>query len=531
MTTVLWSGGRVRSPADPRATALVTVGDRVAWVGSEDAAGAFAIEETVDLAGALVTPAFVDAHVHATATGLALDDVDLAGAPSLAAALDRVERHARDRRGGVVLGTGWDDSRWPERRPPTAAELDRATGGGIAYLARADRDGAVVSATLLAAVPAARDLPGLGPDGLATLDADHALRRAAYATVGAAQRAAAQRTTRRRAAERGIGCLHEMAGPDVFGEADLADLLRLAGEPGPDVIGHWAALGDVDTPRRLGLRAAGGDLCCDGSFGSRTAALSTPYADAPRLRGTVRFSPTEIAEHVVACVQAGLQAGFSVTGDAAVQTALAGFAAAGGRLGRHRVVAGRHRLEHAELLTAEQIAAIAGLGLVASVQPAFDAAWGGPDGRYAARLGPDRAAACNPLAALAAAGVPLALGSAAPVTPLDPWAGVRAAVHHRTPAHRLSARAAFTAATRGGWRAAGIDDAGDLVPGAAATFALWDAGDLRVQAPDQRVANWSTDPRAAVPGLPDLSPGAAPPTCLRTVVRGVTVFASANAGG
>ncbi len=62
-----------------------------------------------------------------------------------------------------------------------------------------------------------------------------------------------------------------------------------------------------------------------------------------------------------------------------------------------------------------------------------------------------------------------------------------------------------------------------LVPGAVASYAIWAATDLVVQAPDDRVAGWSTDPRSGTPGLPDLTPGHPLPTCLRTVVRGRTV--------
>ena len=138
---------------------------------------------------------------------------------------------------------------------------------------------------------------------------------------------------------------------------------------------------------------------------------------------------------------------------------------------------------------------------------------------YAERLGSDRAALLNPYAALAAAGVPLALGSDAPVTPLDPWGTLRAAVDHRTPGSGLSARAAFAAHTRGGWRAAGSRDDGELVRGAPATFAVWDLpGELVVQTPDARVSAWSTDPRSGVAGLPDLDD--ADPICRATVVRG-----------
>jgi predicted amidohydrolase YtcJ len=142
---------------------------------------------------------------------------------------------------------------------------------------------------------------------------------------------------------------------------------------------------------------------------------------------------------------------------------------------------------------------------------------------YAQRLGRDRALAMNPFAALSAAGVALALGSDSPVTPLDPWGTIRAAVHHRTAGSGISARAAFSAHTRGGWRAARRDDEGELVPGAPATFAIWQVeGELLVQAPDDRVSGWSTDPRAGVSGLPDLDAG--DPVCLRTVVRGRDAF-------
>ncbi|NEA43752.1 amidohydrolase family protein, partial [Streptomyces sp. SID11385] len=117
--TVLLRGGEVHSPADPFATAMVVERGHVAWVGSEGAADAFAdgVDEVVHLEGALVTPAFVDAHVHATGTGLALTGLDLSGATSLEEALDRVAAHARTRAGDrVLLGHGWDAARWPGGR-------------------------------------------------------------------------------------------------------------------------------------------------------------------------------------------------------------------------------------------------------------------------------------------------------------------------------------------------------------------------------------------------------------------------------
>lgn len=518
--TVLLRRGEVHSPADPFATAMVVERGQVAWVGSEGAADAFTdgVDEVVDLDGALVTPAFTDAHVHTTSTGLALTGLDLSDAPSLESALARVRDFAGSRPDDrVLLGHGWDAARWPGGRPPTRAELDEATGGRPLYLSRIDVHSAVVTTALL-------DMASLGrPDGPLTADAHHAVRATALAAITPAQRVEAQRTALARAASLGIGSVHECAGPEISSEDDFTGLLRLAAEEaGPRVVGYWAEQ-DVDKVRELGALGAAGDLFVDGALGSHTACLHQPYTDAGHT-GTAYLDADAVAAHVVACTEAGLQAGFHAIGDAAVTSVVEGMRAAAEKVGLARVRAARHRVEHAEMLTPETIAAFADLGLTASVQPAFDALWGGEDGMYAHRLGVERARALNPFAALLKAGVPLAFGSDSPVTPLDPWGTVRAAAFHRTPGHRVSVRAAFTAHTRGGWRAIGRDDAGVLVPGAPADYAVWRTDELVVQAPDDRVARWSTDPRSGTPGLPDLSPGADLPVCLRTVVGGRTVF-------
>ncbi|MDB1088870.1 amidohydrolase family protein [Streptomyces sp. ACA25] len=533
--TVLLRGGEIHSPADPFATAMAVQGEHLAWIGSEGGADTFAAtaDEVVDLDGALVTPAFTDAHVHTTATGLALTGLDLTGAAGPGDALARIRAHAADHpHDEVLLGHGWDATTWPGQRPPGRSELDEAAGGRPLYLTRVDVHSALVTTSLLNRIPEAGGMRGYHPDGPLTDAAHHAVRRAAQATVTAAQRRAAQRAALRRAAELGIGAVHECAGPDISGENDFTELLGLAAEePGPRVFGYWAELltdaRQAGRIRELGAVGAAGDLFADGSLGSHTAHLHAPYADAAHT-GTAHLDAAAVAAHVSACTTAGIQAGFHAIGDAALTAVTEGVRTAADRLGSERIRAMRHRVEHAEMLTADTVAAFAEFALTASVQPAFDAAWGGEEGMYAQRLGPERARTLNPYAALLRAGVPLAFGSDAPVTPLDPWGTLRAAAFHRTAGHRISVRAAFAAHTRGGWRALGRDDAGVLVPGAPADYAVWRTDALVVQAPDNRVARWSTDPRSATPGLPDLSPGTELPECLRTVVAGRTVHDRLN---
>lgn len=536
MTLTVLRNGRVHTAADPEATALAITDGTISWLGGEHAVGnAGPPDRVIDLAGALVVPGFVDAHVHSLDAGLALTGLDLAGTRSLAQCLDAIRAHAAELDGrpggpGILWGHGWEDSRWPEQRPPTRAEIDDAVGHRPAYLSRIDVHSAQLSSALAVLT---LDRVAERPDGWSdtapvTRQAHAAVRAAARDLLTADQRRGAHMAFLHACAAQGIVEVHECAAGDASGRTDLRDLLALDG-PIP-VRGYLAAAAtDPEHARALlaetGAHALGGDLVVDGAIGSRTAALTSPYRDCPTSSGVRYLTDQQIVEHLVACTLAGVQAGFHAIGDDAVSAVGRALTVAVQRLGEHatvRLAGCAHRIEHAEMADREAIAAFARTGVVASMQPMFDAAWGGEDGLYTRRLGPDRAAPMNDFAGLAAAGVALAFGSDAPVTPIGPWAAVQAAVHHRTPDSGLSPRAAFTAHTRGGHRAAGRMDReiGTVNLGAPAHLAIVEAGELVRPAADASVARWSTDPRSRVPLLPDLSPGVTLPRTLATLVGG-----------
>jgi predicted amidohydrolase YtcJ len=514
----LYRGGTIYSPADPRATALLVRGSSIEWLGP-DAEAPAAADHVVDLAGALVTPAFVDAHVHATDTGLALSGLDLSGARSAAQVTAAVAAYAATLPpDAVVLGHGWDDSTWPagEQRPPTAADLDRAGGGRRVYLSQASIHSAACSTALLAAAPGVRTAPGYDESGWLRRDAHHVAREVALASVTAQQRRAAQRATLRHAASLGIAAVHECGGPGTSDEADFTGLFALAGAGNgmPEVYGYWGELLGAAKARELGAVGAGGDLYADGALGSQTAHLSSSYLDSPDGGcGHGYVTAEQVREHLLDCAAHEMQGGFHAIGDAAIGTVLAGFAAAAERLGVDRIRAARHRIEHAEIMNKRLIAGFVEYGVVASMQPAFDRLWGGEHQMYAQRLGVARALESNPMGAMHGVGVTLAFGSDSPVTPLDPWGTVRAAVRHHNPVHCMSVKAAFAAHTRGGWRAARRDGEGALLPGLPATFALW--------APVS--AGLTGGLPTLVPAGPD-EPVPALPRCRRTVLRGTVIF-------
>lgn len=534
MTTVLLRGGRVHTAADPDASAIAVTDGVISWIGGEHAVEmAGRPDQVVQLDNALVAPGFVDAHVHSTDAGLALTGLDLSAAVSLTDCLIRIARAAAEvKPGELVWGHGWDETRWPENRPPTRAEIDGAVGDRPTYLSRIDVHSALVSSALVRGIDG--DVNGqvdIHPDLPPTRAAHHAVRNRAKALITPARRSAAQVAFLAAAAAAGIVEVHECANGDQLGRADLAGLLAL--DSPISVLGYLAsAVSDpaeaAELLRLTGAVALAGDLSVDGAIGSRTAALTSPYADGPGC-GSRYLTDDELTDHLWACAVAGVQPGFHAIGDDGVSAVGRALRRAAKRLGENGTVklAGVvPRIEHAEMADADAIAAFAATGTVACVQPMFDAHWGGESGMYSRRLGVERARPMNPFAALASAGVALALSSDAPVTSARPWLAVQAAVHHRTSGAGLSARAAFTAHTRGGHRAAGRTDrgVGTIAVGAPAHLAIFATGDLVRPEADPRVARWSTDPRSRVPLLPDLTPGTSLPTTLATLVHGRVVF-------
>ena len=536
MVTELLLGGLVYSSSVPDATAIAVTDGVVTWVGSDSVGRALHPDAQItDLDGRFVAPAFVDSHVHLTSTGLALEGLTLGEATSRTDFLNRLAAAvANTPSDELIWGVGWDDSCWQhtdpdERRCPTTAEIDAVVGTRPVYLARVDEHSALASGALRNAVPGVADAAGHDPHGPLIAGAHHLVRGAARALITPAMRTRLQRRALDAAAAAGVVAVHENGGPDISGLDDfhaLAELdhgvivRRLWGEPA-HTAEHARALIE-----QTGAHALAGDLFIDGAIGSHTAWLTEPYTDAPDTTGIAFLDPDTVESHIRACTTAGIQAGFHVIGDAAAKAVVAAFAAVAADVGTPALARCAHRLEHAEMLDRGDAETLARCDVIASMQPLFDAAWGGADQLYSQRLGDERAATLNDFAMLAKTGVALSFSSDAPVTAIDPWATIRAAVHHHRQDNAVSARAAFAACTRGGWRAGGIHDGltGTLEPGAPAHYAVFEVDDLVVAGSHSAVQRWSTDPRSRVPALPDISPEARLPRCVRTVAAGAEIY-------
>jgi predicted amidohydrolase YtcJ len=511
----------------PDATAMAVSDGIVAWLGSDDVGRQqFPDAQIIDLDNGFVAPAFVDSHVHLTATGLTLAGVDLRNATSLRHCLELIGDYARTHPDGPIWGHGWDESAWPEQTAPSTSDLDSVVGDRPTYLARIDVHSAAATSALRRLAPRLADAAGFDPQRPLTSDAHHLVRATARDSLTPKQRHHALLAALDTAAASGIVAVHECAGPDIGGLDDWHGVRDA--DHGVEVVGYWGEhVTTAEQARELidatGASGLAGDLFVDGALGSHTAWLHQPYADAPDCCGNTYLDTDAIAAHLYACTEAGVTAGFHVIGDAAVTAVVTALEGVVDHFGAPAVARCGHRLEHLEMITDDQAGLLGSWGVIASVQPNFDALWGGEHGMYAQRLGLDRSTGLNPLALLASQGVPIAFGSDSPVTDINPWATVRAATRHHTPGSAISARAAFAAATRGAWRAGGVLDGitGTLVPGAPASYAIWEADEFEVSAPADAVQRWSTDQRSRVPALPRLDGRL--PQCRQTVHRGAVI--------
>jgi hypothetical protein len=427
---------------------------RITAVAPAAEAGSLGADRVVDLGDITLLPGFVDAHVHLGATGLGLHGANLRGARSAGELLERVAAAARRSTGGLVWGDGYDETIFTEPELPSPEALASAAGGRPVYLARVDGHQGLATldvlgdAGALSAVGCDRGSGGV-PTGVVRDEANHCARRHALGQLSDATLVAAQDQALALAARRGVACVHEMGGPDVSSRRDFELLLGRLDTLPLQVVPYWGAF-DLDYVLDRKLPQIGGDLFLDGSLGSHTAALSTPYHDRLETRGSLYHDDAELTDLYVRATMAGIQVGVHAIGDRAIGQALRCARRAVRAVGHAPFAACRHRIEHVELLGSDGADRMAELGLAAGVQPAFDAAWGGPDGMYERRLGSRRAKSMNPFADLWRRGVPMGGASDSGVTPLNPWHGVTAAVHHHRASQRLGLPVALELFTLGG---------------------------------------------------------------------------------
>jgi len=492
-------GGVVHTPAGPQQLEVALAEGRIVALVPPAEAGAWrrAAAEVVELSGAHVFPGFTESHGHMIGYGAALEQVDLRDAASLDEVVARVRAAASKLpAGGWVLGRGWDQNLWPDKRFPTNEKLNAAVPDRPVVLRRVDGHAALANERALAAAgitQATKDPPGGEivrdargrPTGVFVDTAEELLDRAVpVPTPADIERhvlAAA-----RRLAEFGITEIHNAgtSGAELAVLRDMAQAGRLPVrvyamlDGGDDALldREFAAGPQVRRDGMLTVRAV--KLYADGALGSRGALLSAPYTDEPTSRGLEVTPEARLADVVRRAGRAGFQPCIHAIGDAAVTRVLDIYERELGARGDLL----RPRVEHAQIVRPADVPRFAALGAIASVQPTHctsDMPWA------PARLGESRIAWAYRWRSLLATGARLCLGSDVPVESPDPRLGMWAAVTRRTregtppagwnPAERLTQAEAVAGYTTWAATAAFEEDwRGTCAPGYAADLTVFD---------------------------------------------------------
>lgn len=424
----------------PRAEAVAfDESGRIVAVGGRDALlERYPRARRLDVGSATVVPGLIDAHGHVAGLGLTKLRVDLVGTTSKDDVLQRLRAFARDLpEGAWLLGRGWDQNDWPQKEFPTAADLDAAFPGRPVWLERIDGHAGWANTAAMRAV--GRDLAGeWQPEGGQILrdaagrpsgvfvDAAMALVDQAMPPLDDATAERALALGMREAVTHGLTGVHD-AGVSL---ADLARYRRLAdrGEMPLRVNamadGDSAALdalcrdGLVRHPSgRLQMRSV--KLYIDGALGSRGAAMLDDYSDQPGHRGLMLMKPEALEQVTTRARGCGVQVATHAIGDRGNREVLDAYAKVLGDARDHR-----WRIEHAQILAPADIARLAPLGVIASMQPTHatsDMPWAQD------RVGAHRIPGAYAWRQLRDTGTRLALGSDFPVESVDPRLGLFAA--------------------------------------------------------------------------------------------------------
>ena len=442
----------------------------------------------IDADGATVVPGLIDAHGHLVNLGHGLLRANLAGAASKEDVIQRLQAHADDLpEGAWLLGRGWDQTRWPGGEFPTAADLDAHFPDRPVWLERVDGHAAWGNSAALAF--ASRPLEGdWQPEGGRILrdaagrptgvfiDAAEALINAAIPRPSAAVEELALEKALQEAVRFGLTGVHD-AGVSL---RQLGLYRRFADQGRLPLRVYAMANGDaeaLDALCAMGLYAhPGGRLemravkfYIDGALGSRGAALIEDYSDEPGNRGLLLAEPSAFEAMLAKARDCGVQVATHAIGDRGNRVVLDGFERV---LGAAASSDHRWRIEHAQVVSLEDIPRFSSLGVIASMQPTHATS----DMRWAQdRLGPSRLAGAYAWRRMVEAGARLALGSDFPVEEVDPVLGLHAA------ATRQDARGW----PEGGWLASqrlSLDEAlrGFTLQAAHAGFAETEVGSLEV---------------------------------------------------
>jgi hypothetical protein len=409
----------------------------------------------VDFSDYYCLPGFFDSHTHMMSTGYnsmavrfehcrSIDEIcDL-----LAMEIDKNKTAGAAGKisvatafGSLVAGHGFDETNLTEKRMPRRSELDSVSREVPIFISRVDHHSCVFNGAFVDLFPAF--FAGLDKSvietGILTQAPNYEIKGKLIAGFDFGVRRKAYEAAEKTALEAGVTSLCALEGGAISGAEDVFFIDKVLRDKINKInLILFSQSADFSSVEFLGLPRIGGCLLVDGSFGSKTAALSSPYENDGGNRGALYLNEDFLVPFIEKAGMKNLQAAFHAIGDTAIKTLLDSyekvFKKSGGRLKNHL----RHRIEHFELASGADIKRAADMGVVLSMQPVFETLWGGASAMYAERLGAQRAVETNRFNTIIKAGGIIAGGSDSDVTPISPLAGISALLNLPNESERVS---------------------------------------------------------------------------------------------
>jgi len=486
---------RTMNQRQPVAQAVAVIKNKIVKVGTNQEINALIDKNTrvIDLKGKTVLPGLIDTHVHVVDFGRCLLWLDLTTAKSISELQSLLKEKAKKTPAGKwIVGRGWNQTRFKEKRMPTTADLDAASPDNPVILYH---DSAMICAvnslalklagvTENTAVPFGGAIDRSGETGKLTgilRDSATNLVWQAVAEPSVDELLEGATLALQKIVEAGIVSIHWI----VISESELTIIQKLHSRGAlPVRVNVIVPEGLIEKANNLKLgnssllRWGGAIIFVDGYLDSKTAALNQPYSDEPSNSGKLLYTKEALVASVAEVMAAGVQPVIHAMGDKAVETALDAIEQAkkSGNV--------RFRLEQAAVLNPQLILRLKTANVVVTVQPTVIATefsvWAATQ-----RLG-ERAKLLHPLKTLFDAGVKVAGGSDCPMEPLNPLLGIQDVVQRKSfSEQRLSVEEALRMYTINAAYCSGEENVkGSIEEGKLADFTVLEADPTTV-APDE----------------------------------------------
>jgi hypothetical protein len=429
---------------------IVIEGEWIRAVGDKEEIEVPEGSEVYNVQGMTILPGLIDSHVHFLRMGASMiTTLNLSDTRSIAEVLERVRERAEECEDGEwIIGRGWDEAKWEERRYITKEDLDPLTPGNPVTLTRVCGHLITVNSKGMEIAGVKRDTP-TPPGGRIDKDemgeptgilrdcrrlVQHAIPETTEETMvegllKASNHALSLGCTG--VGDPGLGAKEIKAYQTALKKGNLKVKASLM--LGPEIRNHSYAMGIKTGFGNQMVRIGPVKLFMDGSLGAHTAALFEPYNDDPANRGLLLTEPEDMDKLVKKAHSNDCQAAVHAIGDRAIEYAINSIQEA---LREEPMKGHRHRIEHCEVLTPQQIERIKQLEIIPAMQPNFIGEWSGPDSMYESRLGPRRDRMTNPYRDLLDEDIMVAFGSDG--MPFTPIYGIWSAVNHPIRSSRIS---------------------------------------------------------------------------------------------